>query len=175
MLIITWRWGGRCHTHSEAPPTHRNGRLTVRRIYALCQQSKKLHSIFSREAQSKLQNISVTSWILDLLLQEHGNYTPPAAALQMQCLPEMGRGVKKTCRWHVFSLRSRRLCRRSIHRVLRRTILNSLPQSRFARQPPPRGSRGRTESSAPTILLSRKAKTATLPSDGFLEFSKTKQ
>ena len=25
------------------------------------------------------------------------------------------RGVKKTCRWHVFSLRSRRLCRRSIH------------------------------------------------------------
>ena len=89
MLIITWRWGGRCHTHSEAPPAYRGGRLTVRRIYALCQQPKKLHSIFSREAQSKLQNISVTSWILDLLLQEHGHYTPPAAALQMQCLPEM--------------------------------------------------------------------------------------
>ena len=31
------------------------------------------------------------------------------------------RGVKKTCRWHVFSLRSRRLCRRSIQRVLHRT------------------------------------------------------
>ena len=27
----------------------------------------------------------------------------------------MRRGVKKTCQWHVFSLRSRRLCRRSIH------------------------------------------------------------
>ena len=30
------------------------------------------------------------------------------------------RGVKKTCRWHVFSLRSRRLCRRSIHLDLHR-------------------------------------------------------
>ena len=29
--------------------------------YAFIQQPKKLHSIFSREAQSKLQNISVTS------------------------------------------------------------------------------------------------------------------
>ena len=63
------------------------------RIYALCQQPKKLHSIFSREAQSKLQNISVTSWILNLLLQEHGHYTPPAALLQMQYLPEMGVGA----------------------------------------------------------------------------------
>ena len=32
------------------------------------------------------------------------------------------RGVKKTCRWHVFSLRSRRLCRRSIHLSFRRTF-----------------------------------------------------
>ena len=46
------------------------------------------------------------------------------------------RGVKKTCRWHVFSLRSRRLCRRSIHLGLHRTILNSLPQSRL-RAPAP--------------------------------------
>ena len=30
--------------------------------YVFIQQPKKLHSIFSREAQSKLQNISVTSW-----------------------------------------------------------------------------------------------------------------
>ena len=32
-----------------------------------------------------------------------------------------GRGVKKTCRWHVFSLRSRRLCRRSIHLIFEGT------------------------------------------------------
>ena len=31
------------------------------------------------------------------------------------------RGVKKTCRWHVFSLRSRRLCRRSIHLIFEGT------------------------------------------------------
>ena len=35
-----------------------------------------------------------------------------------------GRGVKKTCRWHVFSLRSRRLCRRSIHLVFEGTIVH---------------------------------------------------
>ncbi len=35
-----------------------------------------------------------------------------------------GRGVKKTCRRHVFSLRSRRLCRRSIHLVFDGTILH---------------------------------------------------
>ena len=46
------------------------------------------------------------------------------------------RGVKKTCRWHVFSLRSRRLCRRSIHLVLYRTTSDSLPQSRL-RSPAP--------------------------------------
>ena len=33
----------------------------ARFLYTLSQQPKKLHSIFSREAQSKLQNISVTS------------------------------------------------------------------------------------------------------------------
>ena len=32
----------------------------------------------------------------------------------------MRRGVKKTCRGHVFSLRSRRLCRRSIYLELHR-------------------------------------------------------
>ena len=32
-----------------------------------------------------------------------------------------GRGVKKTCRWHVFSLRSRRLCRRSIYLIFEGT------------------------------------------------------
>ena len=36
----------------------------------------------------------------------------------------LGRGVKKTCRWHVFSLRSRRLCRRSIHLVFEGTIVH---------------------------------------------------
>ena len=41
------------------------------------------------------------------------------------------RGVKKTCQWHVFSLQSRRLCRRSIHLELYRTTFNSLPQSRL--------------------------------------------
>ena len=51
------------------------------------------------------------------------------------------RGVKKTCRWHVFSLRSRRLCRRSIHLVLHRTILNSLPQSPAVTAPSQRGPR----------------------------------
>ena len=31
------------------------------------------------------------------------------------------RCVKKICRWHIFSIRSRRLCRRSSHLVLQRT------------------------------------------------------
>ena len=52
------------------------------------------------------------------------------------------RGVKKTCRWHVFSLRSRRLCRRSIHLGLHRTILNSLPQSRLRSPAPSQGGLG---------------------------------
>ena len=46
------------------------------------------------------------------------------------------RGVEKTCRWHVFSLRSRRLCRRSIHLVFEGTILTSAGrQSRRPLQP----------------------------------------
>nr|DAF37433.1 MAG TPA: hypothetical protein [Caudoviricetes sp.] len=41
------------------------------------------------------------------------------------------RGVKKTCRWHVFSLRSRRLCRRSIHLDLQCTYSETTPRSRL--------------------------------------------
>ena len=38
-----------------------------------------------------------------------------AVADEARRTSDSGRGVKKTCRWHVFSLRSRRLCRRSIY------------------------------------------------------------
>ena len=37
------------------------------------------------------------------------------------------RGVKKTCRGHVFSLRSRRLCRRSIHQILKEPSCTPAP------------------------------------------------
>ena len=46
--------------------------------------------------------------------------------LSLRTSPQTGvairRGVKKTCRWHVFSLRSRRLCRRSIYLGFLRTF-----------------------------------------------------
>ena len=52
---------------------------------------------------------------------------------QIQCSLRRGRGVKKTCRWHVFSLRSRRLCRRSIHLSLHRTIFSFVGADRVIR------------------------------------------
>ena len=43
------------------------------------------------------------------------------------------RGVKKTCRRYVFSLRSRRLCRRSIRLGFRRTVRESITLCRDKR------------------------------------------
>ena len=42
----------------------------------------------------------------------------------------LGRGVKKTCQWHVFSLRSRRLCRRSVHLCLHSMTRPKVPRAR---------------------------------------------
>ena len=43
------------------------------------------------------------------------------SVIRQQHQRQRRRGVKKTCRWHVFSLRSRRLCRRSIHLIFEGT------------------------------------------------------
>ena len=68
------------------------------------------------------------------------------------------RGVKKTCRWHVFSLRSRRLCRRSIYLVLHRT-------AKVGRRRPSSSPRGRNTPYAYIGSTYRQAaKPATAPS-----------
>ena len=46
------------------------------------------------------------------------------------------RCVKKICQWHIFSIRSRRLCRRSIHLDFHGTILTDNPPVSLALDSP---------------------------------------
>ena len=100
-----------------------------------------------------------------------------------------GRGVKKTCRWHVFSLRSRRLCRRSIHLIFegttspRHTIGAQCPfphqsavatreQRRFDNDATTRILRGRAAGSPDSVQRAarREVKEPEVPSGAFAYF-----
>ena len=62
---------------------------------------------------------------------ETGQNSPPAMAANKldHFLPR--RCVKKICRWHIFSIRSRRLCRRSIRLEIYCTLEEKRGSKRF--------------------------------------------
>ena len=112
------------------PTAGKVGKRAGRNQWFLHFLARYAFSDFDTVCLTVAQNVSYRFAIESSLLQRRcRSYR---RRITLQCLPlccisgsgakrkSIRRGVKKTCRWHVFSLRSRRLCRRSIHLDLHR-------------------------------------------------------
>ena len=74
-----------------------------------------------RVHRTKLFSLCMTNQLSSCVAAAHTLNGRIQSVVRRRHQRQRRRGVKKTCRWHVFSLRSRRLCRRSIHLIFEGT------------------------------------------------------
>ncbi len=77
--------------------------------------SLQICGLMPRVHRTWLISFRVTNRLSSCAAAAHLRNDRTNSVIRQQHQRQRRRGVKKTCRWHVFSLRSRRLCRRSIH------------------------------------------------------------